>query len=257
MARFAAASTHDTCMSVAMTTPYLRLPLSFDVARLQGELAGLNANEWITHFNTNAYEGGWSCVPLRSVGGVAQHIMPIESDAFADTPVLARCPYVREVLTQFKCETTSVRFMALAPGAHIKPHRDPKTSLEDGVTRLHVPIQTSPEVLFYIDGTAVHFSAGDAWYLNASCEHAVINPSPQPRVHLMLDCITNEWLEALFHTAGGVLRPPPPYPDPQIHDGNVLALIAQFRHMQTTAADEFAALYEAIYQQRQSTRATS
>lgn len=244
-------------MSVAMTTPYLRLPLSFDVARLQGELAGLTADEWISHFNTNAYEGGWSCVPLRSVGGVAGHIMPIESDAFADTPVLTRCPYVREVLAHFKCETTSVRFMALASGAQIKPHRDPKTSLEDGVTRLHVPIQTSSEVLFYIDGTAVHFSAGDTWYLNASCEHAVINPSPQPRVHLMIDCITNPWLEALFQAAGGVLRAPSPYPDPQIHDGNVLALIAQFRQMQTTAADEFAALYEAIYQQRQSTRATS
>jgi hypothetical protein len=231
-------------------TRYLRLPLAFDIDRLQQEVQGIHAHEWIDHFNTTAYEHGWSCVPLRSVGGESRHIMPVESTAFADTAILARCPYVREVIGAFACETTSVRFMALASGACIQPHRDPKTALEDGITRLHIPIQTHPEVLFHIDGEAVHFSAGHTWYLNASCEHAVVNPSPWARVHLMMDCVTNPWLESVFLAAGGVRRPGTGYPDPNIHDGNVLEIIDQLRTLEGAAAQDWADQLLHLHQQR-------
>ena len=232
-------------------TRYLRLPFVFDVSRLQQDLQGIRTEEWIDHFNTNAYETGWSCVPLRSVGGESRHIMPVESTAFADTPILSRCSYVREVIRGFECETTSVRFMALAPGAQIKPHRDPKTALEDGITRLHIPVQTHPDVMFHIDGEAVHFSAGHTWYLNASCEHAVINASPLPRVHLMLDCITNPWLEAAFRAAGGTIRPGTGYPDPNIHDGNALEVIAQLRQLNQPSSNLWADQLLGLYQARQ------
>lgn len=208
---------------------WLRLPLSFDVARLQEESGQFAGADWINHFNTDAYENGWSCLPLRAPGGDARHIMPIDGATYAATPHLARSPYLREVIASFACETRAARLMALAPGAVIHAHRDAGTSLTDGLTRLHIPIHTSPQVLFSIDGEAVHFTAGHAWYMDASCLHAVHNRSAAPRIHLVLDCVTNGWLAALFARAGFVPKPAHKYGDPGIHDGNVQAVIAQLR----------------------------
>lgn len=210
----------------AQVSGYAQLPLRFDVQRLQADLRCADDFAWVAHFNANAYDEGWSCLPLRSVEGRLDHVMPIDGLPYQDTEILARCPYFQEVLAQLMCEITSVRLMALEPGAQILPNRDKQTSLEDGITRLHVPIQTTPAVLFCIDGQEVHFSAGDLWYLNASCTHAVSNGSAERRVHLILDCITNPWLEQLFVQAGGRLRPAPIYGDASINDGNVQAVIA-------------------------------
>lgn len=215
-----------------MTTPYLKLPFSFDLARLQRELDAVQRvhhQQWVSHFNTAAYENNWGCIALRSVGGLQDSIIPVDGAPFEDTPLLAHCPYFQEVIARFDCEKTSVRLMALEPGGTIKPHRDSGAALEDGITRLHIPIQTSPQVMFCIDGEWIHFSAGDTWYLNASCEHSVQNRSSQTRVHLMLDCVTNSWLEQVFAAAGGVLRPASPYGDAAITDANVLQVIANLR----------------------------
>ncbi|MFZ6723519.1 aspartyl/asparaginyl beta-hydroxylase domain-containing protein [Undibacterium sp. Ji49W] len=208
---------------------YLRLPFSFDLARLRAELTLLEASQWISHFNTSAYENNWLCLPLRAVDGRIDHIMPVNEGQFQDTVLLQDCPYMREVIDFFQCEKTSIRLMSLEAGGIIKEHRDDATSLEDGITRLHIPINTTPDVLFRIDGEEIHFSAGDTWYLNASCLHAVRNPGTQARVHLMLDCVSNAWLEEVFLDAGWVARPKSKYPDSSINDDNVLVVIEQLR----------------------------
>ncbi len=220
---------------------YLKLPLSFDSARMQAACETIVATQWLDHFNTTAYDGGWSCIPLRSVDGRLEHIMPVAGAAYRDTVVLAACPYLRQVLAAFACETTSVRLMALAPGACIKEHRDAGAAFEDGVARLHVPVVTAPEVVFRIDGEAVHFSQGDTWYLNASCQHGVKNGSARTRVHLMLDCIVNPWLEQLFAGAGFVPAAPPKYGDPNINDDNVAEVIARLSALDSDAGRRMAA----------------
>lgn len=225
---------------------HLKLPLSFDVARLQSDLARASEANWIRHFNTRDYEKEWSCIPLRSVDGRADHILPLDNANFQDTEVLQQCPYFQEVIAQFACEKTSIRLMSLEAGGEIKEHRDIGTSLEDGVTRLHIPIQTTPEVLFRLDGADVHFSAGDTWYLNATCLHGVRNGGVHARVHLMIDCITNTWLRQLFTDAGWAERPKSPYPDPFVNDENVRAVVTQLRRNSQQMALEMAAELEAI-----------
>ena len=225
---------------------YLKLPVSFDCQRLQAELQIIESGSWISHFNTQAYESNWSCIPLRSIGGSMSHIMPIENNEYQDTEILKNSPYLQEVISQFKCEKTSIRFMSLASGGVIKLHNDPGTSINDGLTRLHIPIQTSPEVLFHIDGEDVHFSAGDTWYLNASFIHGVSNRSSSSRIHLMLDCITNPWLEQVFIDAGWVSRAPPKYADPNINDGNVKDIIHQLRQSSHSSSQALADKLEKI-----------
>jgi len=181
---------------------YLKLPLSFDAARLQAELDALLAPQWVEHFNTRDYDGGWRCLALRSADGQPRDIGALSEANFLDTPALAQCPYFRAVLDAFECDKAAVRLMALEAGAVIKPHRDAATAFEDGLARLHVPLQTDPAVTFCIDGEEIHFSRGDTWYLNAGRTHAVHNRSARSRIHLVLDCRVNAWLRRLFARAG-------------------------------------------------------
>jgi len=226
---------------------YLKLPFSFDIAKLQQDLVLATQSPWIGHFNTRAYENDWSCIPLRSVDGAVDHVLPIESEDFQDTDILKQCTYFQGVIAQFACEKTSIRLMSLAAGGVIKEHRDAGACLEDGITRLHIPIQTSAQVLFLIDHEPVHFSAGDTWYLNASCLHGVRNDSQQARIHLMLDCVSNDWLQDLFGRAGWFARPPTLYGDPTIHDGNVIEVIARLREAAHPTGLSMASKLEVIY----------
>lgn len=233
----------------AAKTRYLRLPFTFDVVRLNADLAQIRETEWIAHANTDAYDKEWRCAPLRSVDGRSDHILSLPDMRYEDTALLARCPYFRKVIDTFECEITSARLMAMGAGCHIKPHRDAGTSFGDGVARLHIPIATTPEVLFSIEGEEIHFSAGHAWYLNANCLHGVHNGSPLPRIHLMLDCIVNPWLEQVFMEAGFEPEDKPKYGDPAINDDNVGAIIAKLMAMDNGAgkllADKLAALQNA------------
>lgn len=208
---------------------HLKLPLSFDVLRLQEDLARAATSNWIRHFNTRDYVKEWSCISLRSVDGRTDHILPLDNANFQDTEILRQCPYFQHVIAQFACEKTSIRLMSLEAGGEIKEHRDQGTSFEDGITRLHIPIQTTPQVLFRLDGTEVHFSAGDTWYLNANCLHGVRNHSQQARVHLMLDCVSNDWLQQLFLESGWIAPEAARYPDPNINDANVAEVVAALR----------------------------
>jgi hypothetical protein len=223
-------TTHKTIAASASniwaSTRFLPLPFHFDVPELLRELHRLPDAAWRHHFNTSAYEQAWSALPLRAVGGRADDIVPADGGDFQDTAWLAQCPAMARVIDSFECEKTSVRLMSLGPGARILPHRDAGGALEDGMTRLHVPLQTAPDVLFCIDGQDIHFAAGQAWYLNASCEHSAYNPGPEVRVHLMIDCVTNTWLQSVFAAAGGVSRPAPKYGDAAINDSNVQEVIA-------------------------------
>lgn len=193
---------------MSAATPWLKLPLVFDADRMREDLARIPDDAWISHYNTGAYETGWSCVPLRSAEGRADHILALEDAAYEDTRWLDRCPNLREVIAQFQCDKTSVRLMALEAGAIVDEHRDPGTAMEEGITRVHVPIATTPQALMRIEGEVVHFAAGHAWYLNAACLHGVENRGATARVHLMIDCVTNDWVREVFAAAGGVNQQP-------------------------------------------------
>ncbi len=180
----------------------LKLPLQFDVAKMQSDLAGILSEEFIPHFNTAFYQGDWSAVPLRSIGGRTDHIYPdpTAKNAFADTPLLARCPYIREVLAAIRCPQQAVRFLRLKTGSIIKEHRDHELGFEDGEVRLHIPVITNPQVEFVLNQIRVVMNEGECWYLNVNQPHRVANHGTADRIHLVIDCVVNDWLRDLLLT---------------------------------------------------------
>jgi len=179
-----------------------KLPFRFDTGKLKLDLDSVLPSDWLPHYNADDYEGDWSVASLRSVSG-AQDV-PYSStmpDICRDTPLLSRCPYIAELLAQFNCDKTVVRFMRLAAGAVIKEHADSALSLEHGEARLHVPVVTNAGVEFYLNGSRVDMKEGECWYLDFTLPHRIVNGGDTPRTHLVIDCKLNDWLEK-------ILRPP-------------------------------------------------
>lgn len=181
----------------------LKLPLNFDPDSLKSDLMQISSDEWVRHFNDRYYEGEWSGVALRAVSGASAQIYtdPTRTEALTDTPVLARSPSLQRALATIECPVKSARLLKLGPAARIIEHRDYNLSLEDGEVRLHVPITTSPLVEFYINGERIDMLAGECWYINANLPHKAENRSGTDRVHLVIDCVVDDWLRSLVASA--------------------------------------------------------
>jgi hypothetical protein len=177
----------------------IKLPLHIDPPRLQADLAQISPDEFVPHFNTSYYEGDWSAVALRSTSGGASQIYPDPTKVeFLDTPVLDRCPYFRDVLGTFACTLLSARLLRLRAGSKIREHRDLNLGYEDGEVRVHIPILTNPDVDFIVDGQRLDLQPGECWYINFNLPHSVDNRGSTDRIHLVIDCVLNDWLRGLF-----------------------------------------------------------
>ena len=183
----------------------LQLPFRFDAAGLQADLSGFLSEEFVPHFNVHNYVGDWSVIPLRSIGGSVEQIFPdpSQSQAFGDTPWMARCPHVQELLRAFPCPLLAVRFLRLKAGSVIKEHRDYELGFDDGEVRLHVPVVTNPDVDFVLHGRRVVMNEGECWYVNVNFPHQVANRGATDRVHLVIDCTVDDWLRALMLRLAG------------------------------------------------------
>jgi Aspartyl/Asparaginyl beta-hydroxylase len=177
-----------------------KLPFNFDPESLQSDLDRIYPDEWVTHFNQDYFEGEWTGVALRSTGGDSRQLYSKTNAefSFADTPILERCPYVREILTTFQCPLQSVRFLKLAAGSVIREHRDYDLGFKNGQLRLHIPITTNPDVQFFLDAHRIELHAGGCWYLDLSLPHWIENRGATDRIHLVIDCELNEWLRGLL-----------------------------------------------------------
>lgn len=180
-------------------TSIVKFPFNFDTARLQTDAEKFAPAEWISHFNTHIYQGDWSGIALRSSANAHVALYPDPSaENFVDTDLMARCTYVPKVLSAFECELKSVRFLKLAAGAVINKHRDYMLGLEDGEIRIHIPVLTNPQVEFILDDQKVEMQEGEAWYLNFNLFHTVRNEGTTDRIHLVIDCVVNDWMLSNF-----------------------------------------------------------
>lgn len=181
----------------------MRLGLRFDPRPLAAEAEALPTSAWVPHFNKAVHEGEWAGVTLRGPDGDAGRIYPDPTDSrpVRDTPVLAACPASARLLAGLACGVAIARFLSLGPGARIRPHRDEGLGFDAGTVRLHLPLTTNQDVTFELDGTPVAMAPGECWYLDLRRPHAVTNRSTRRRIHLVVDCHVDVWLQAVFAEA--------------------------------------------------------
>ncbi|WP_158559420.1 aspartyl/asparaginyl beta-hydroxylase domain-containing protein [Deminuibacter soli] len=148
--------------------------------------------------------------------------------AYADTPLLRQCPAIQQLLAQLQCPLHAVRLMNMQSGAYIKPHRDHDLCFEQGEVRLHFPVFTNSEVVFYAAGTPLHMQAGECWYVNVHQTHSVVNNGSTSRIHLVADCGVNDWVKNWFAAA-----PLAHQVADTVNTGELLAIIAALRLQRT------------------------
>lgn len=190
---------------------YIKLPFSFDANAMLAEVSGLT-EVWLPHYNTNDYSGEWKAIPLRSVNGSLVNALPqLSANAeFLDTVLLQQCPAIKRTVDSLLCNKTAIRLLSLKPGTVVKEHSDPGLCYEDGEIRLHVPLVTNSAVEFYIDGENVQPLPGECWYMNFNLKHSLANYGETDRIHLVIDCIVNDWVHELFASCDNIVRIPSP-----------------------------------------------
>ena len=163
-----------------LETEFVKLPLLFDVERLQKEIGQFGEDEWMPH--ATGYSGNLS-IPLISLQGEFNDAM---HGPMRTTTALERCPYIQQIMTTFGEVFSRSRLMRLEGGCEVPPHIDINYHWYNRV-RIHVPITTTEDVLFYVGDRHVHMGAGEAWIFDSWREHTVKNNSDKTRVHLVLD----------------------------------------------------------------------
>jgi len=165
---------------VKLPTEFVRLPYRFDVDRLAAEVLAFADSDWIPH--PQGFKGNLS-IPLISLNGEM-------NDAFNGpmkvTEHLERSPYIQQVLASIGEVFGRSRLMGLAAGCSVPVHRDINYHWYNRV-RIHIPVITNPDVLFYCGDTHVHMAAGETWIFDSWKPHRVENGSGENRVHLVVD----------------------------------------------------------------------
>jgi Aspartyl/Asparaginyl beta-hydroxylase len=79
-----------------------------------------------------------------------------------------------------------VMLARMAAGGVIQPHRDANPAAK-WPHKIHVPIETNDQVVFFVDGKDYRMAEGEAVELNNMGVHAVENRGASDRIHLIFE----------------------------------------------------------------------
>ena len=185
-----------------------KLRLEFDGPRLAEDLDRALNDEWIAHpygeLGGTFQKGVYYVAVLLTEGGAKENITPglppsqeAREAPIRPTPLLERCPYFQEVLGRFECDFNIARLLSMEPGLLLKKHVDRVRSRSYQLARLHIPIVTNPRARLFAHGKWIQPQVGECWYLDSGLPHLVRNDGTARRVHLVLDCVVNDFVNDL------------------------------------------------------------
>ena len=163
-----------------LNKPFIRLPFRFDAERLVREVRQFGPDHWMPH---PSRMGGNSAIALISSGGGDNDSFDGEKKA---TPHLARCDYMQQVMAGFGEVLSRSRLMKLDAGSEVSLHVDFNYHWYSRV-RIHIPVITSPYVIFHCGRERLHMAAGECWIFDSWRRHRVTNGGTGDRVHLVID----------------------------------------------------------------------
>lgn len=94
----------------------------------------------------------------------------------------------------------------LNPKGTIRSHADIGPMFANA-HRIHVPIETSEQVVFVVGGEALSMKAGEMWEINNLREHFVDNRGDENRIHLIVDWAPLDITERIAAICGPEIQP--------------------------------------------------
>lgn len=193
--------------------PLLRLPKRYCAETLAAEIAALPASAWVPHPGKLV---GNDAVLLITPGGRPTNDF---AGPMAATEHLAACPYITEIMADLGGVWGRSRLMGLAAGARVPAHVDVNYYWRTHL-RIHIPIVTSPKVLFTCGDRTIHMAPGECWTFDSFQLHDVHNGGVEKRIHLVLDTVGGDEIWRLVDEAqraeGGQAAPGSPVPTGQV-----------------------------------------
>lgn len=168
--------------AMRLTHPFLKLPLQFDAVALEREVRSLPESAWVPH--PTGFEGN-EAVRLVTAGGQPTDDLDGE---MAPTPELLSMPYVQQIMGEIGGVWGRSRLMGLRAGGEVPLHVDSHYYWRTH-WRIHIPIITSPQVLFSCGPETIHMKPGECWLFDSFRWHRVVNGGTEQRVHLVLDTV--------------------------------------------------------------------
>jgi hypothetical protein len=163
-----------------------------DIGSLRDDILGIPESVWAMENNAK---------PNRFVElDETRHIVFRFVDSFVDwrfshdRPLWAQWRARLEPVMQQACAAYGyargiyprVMLARMPAGGLIKPHVD-SAPAASWPHKIHVPIQTNPQVQFYVEPETYHLAVGQAYEVNNLAPHAVTNAGDTPRIHLIFE----------------------------------------------------------------------
>jgi hypothetical protein len=170
----------------------VRLLGEFDVSELSEAVASIPASVWESEnsHKPNKFEAldKTQHIVFRFVKSVQDH------RDYYDLPLWAEwaekiMPVMEKATRSFgykRAVYPRIMLAKMEPGGVIHPHVDagPAAGFPH---KIHVPLQTNPQVQFYVDPHYYHFEVGQAYEVNNRVTHAVKNEGETSRIHLIFE----------------------------------------------------------------------
>lgn len=166
-----------------LSSPFLKLPYSFDACRILKELSG----PWVEHFMF-AKEGN-DGVLLVTTNGDQNNL---HDEPMLPTPALDAMPYTKSIWSELDIPFMRSRFMRIRAGGQMPEHTDVHPWWDDKA-RVHIPVQTNNLVKFSCGGESVFMKIGECWAIDNSLPHSIENGGDSDRIHLVID-VPLSWL---------------------------------------------------------------
>lgn len=175
-----------------------KLPFDFNPIRLAHDAKQLEGLRRLPQPGPH-HKGEWTGVAIHSAGGVQSPAPSFPSlEDYKFTAEADHAPYLKGIISSLRFPLQVVRVLWLPPGGVIGTHVDFDTNFQFGLIRLHIPLQTNPEVEFLISGRRYDMQVGELWYGDFSKPHHVMNGGSQVRMHAVVDVEINDELLALM-----------------------------------------------------------
>ena len=116
----------------------------------------------------------------------------IHSDQKCDIALAKEiAPIIKYLEEHVNGKVAEVSLNNLKAGNNIIGHYDTGDYYEY-MRRVHIPLETNPGVVFYIEKSSVMMSIGQCWEVNNAKYHYVQNDGEYDRIHLVVDIMPNE-----------------------------------------------------------------
>lgn len=154
------------------------------------------------------YGVGWKSLTIHGIDDDTQSLNTYSSnrrevlDNLKWTWVADRCPVTKKFLTDiWPAEFLNrVRFMLLEPGGYILPHQDrPDDQKRLSVCNISLNNPEGCDFVMKNFGTVPFKDCGSAFLMDISNQHAVINKSDKPRIHIIIHYEIGRRLRDFFY----------------------------------------------------------